>query len=328
MKKRNLIVSVLLILCLITTHAFAVKKVGQSGFKFLDVSIGARPAGMGEAYTILGSGIGAAFYNPAGLARMDNKYDLSFNYTKWIAGITYSSGGVAFNMGDLGVFGLTMIAPTYPDMIGTAVANNEQGYVETGNLDVGAFAAGLAYAKQLTDKFYVGGHVKYVSQKLGSGQRTEDGSMEDNKASTVAFDFGTIFYPRFRGIESFAFGMSVLNFSQQVTFERSEFQLPLTFSLGFAVEVFDILGDTPEDMALNLEIDAIHPRDYTERLHVGAEFLFKNMIAARAGYKFNYDEEGLTFGVGFQQKFIQVDYSYTAFGVFDTVSRIGVQLSL
>ncbi len=56
-----------------------------------------------------------------------------------------------------------------------------------------------------------------------------------------------------------------------------------------------------------------------------------NMLALRAGYKVNYDEEGMSAGIGFRKNIvgtnIKLDYSYSDLGVFNTVNRISIGAS-
>jgi len=341
-KNLTLIFSLIILTALFIEPSLAFKKLGQAGFKFLDVSNGARSAGMGGAYTVLGTDVEASFFNPAGLADMEKTWDFSFNYTSWIADITYNSAAVLYNAGTIGKFGMNFVAPSYPDIQGTRIAANEQGFEDTGNVDVGAFCVGLNYARALTDKFRIGAQMKYASQSLGESMKRRitktvvNDSLnqydttfynDDNKASTLVYDFGTLFYPKFKNFESFAFGMYVKNFSPQIKYERDEFQLPLSFSLGFAFDVFDLLGEIPPDMRCGFEIDVIHPRDYSDRVHVGAEYVYKEMISVRTGYKFNYDEEGISFGFGYKQKMFRLDYAYGYFGEFDMVNRVSLGIT-
>jgi hypothetical protein len=91
--------------------------------------------------------------------------------------------------------------------------------------------------------------------------------------------------------------------------------------------MLDFMGEH-ENSSLLLGVDALHPRDYTERVHVGLEYSYNEMVFLRGGYKTNYDEEGLTAGVGFNVKSgtmgVKVGYSYSEFGVFDGVNRFDV----
>jgi hypothetical protein len=298
------------------------KKLAQTGLQFLKVDMSPRAAAMGGAYNVAGYGAEAMFYNPAGMARMEHGFDFVAGQTQWIADITYNAIGVAKSFGNWGTFGFSFVFCDYGDIEGTIVADNPDGYEKTGNLDVGASAIGFSYARNLSDKFTIGAQIKYVSQNLGKNT-LNDGSEVTNEVADLAYDFGTIFYP---GLKSFRFGMSIRNFSRELKYEKEGFQLPLTFTLGVAMNVFDLWN--VEDHSLLIAIDALHPRDYSERVHFGAEYCFMNMFSVRFGYKMNYDEENLTMGVGFQKNLgrllLKVDYGYSAMDLFDSINRFSL----
>jgi len=167
---------VIILICVIANAGFGQvqrpnqQKLAQTGFKFLTITTDARAGAMGEAYTSLQSVSAAMFFNPAGMARLDGLANLSFGKVNWIADIDYTFGSAAFRPfdGRWGVFGFTVVAVEYGQFIGTIRANNESGYEETGNFSPNAFALGLGYAKALSDKFSVGGNLKFVKQELGS----------------------------------------------------------------------------------------------------------------------------------------------------------------
>ena len=303
------------------------KKTGQAGFKFLQIDMSARSAGMGSAFLMVGHDANSMFSNPSGIAYFEGDYDFFLTNTTWIADISYIGGGVLVNFGDIGTFGLNFITADYGTIYGTQIDVGDAGFVETGDIggDVGAYMVGLAYSKQISSKFAMGGQIKYAVQDLGKSQLNLAGDMVDNHATGVAYEFGTTFYPGL--VESFRFGMSIKNFSEEVQYQQEGFQMPLTFLIGFAVDLFDIVGDVDQGMhSLTIDMDAVHPRDYTERIHLGAEYWFMDMIALRTGYKFNYDEEGYSFGVGAKLNVsglnLKFDYAYTDFGIFDNVNRI------
>ncbi|OGC02988.1 hypothetical protein A2V82_02720 [candidate division KSB1 bacterium RBG_16_48_16] len=333
MKKLTILLVVVFCTTIFTVPArSAIKKVAQTGLQFLKIDVSARAAAMGGAYTMPGNDASAMFYNPAGMALMQSKLDFFASRTEWFAGITYDAAGLAADLGNWGTVGASVVAADYGnDIIGTVFATNEKGYEKTGMVDVGAYAVGLSYAKSLTDKFSVGGQVKYAGQNLGSNVLTmvndKLGPEVENKVSGFAFDFGTIFYP---GFQSLRIGMSVNNFSEQFKYQEEAFQLPLTFKVGAAMDILDVLMGEHNDPLL-ISIDALHPRDYTERIHVGGEYWYNGMIALRSGYKFNYDEEGFSAGVGLKQTIagmnIKLDYAYSDLGIFETVSRFSFGIS-
>lgn len=321
MKKSCIILFVFLVGLLSLTPLYAINKTAQTGLQFLKVDVGARAAAMGGSYAMVGDDATAMFYNPAGLAKIENNIDFFAARTEWLADISYNAGGIAKNFGTFGTVGISYIAADYgDDIMGTRYANTEEGFVSTGALDVGAYAIGISFAKAMTNKFSIGGQIKYCSQHLGSNLLS-DGSTMENKVSGTAYDFGTIFYP---GFHSFRLGMTIRNFSPEFKYVEEGFELPLTFVLGFAMDVLDLLGDHQNQLLVSL--DASHPRDYSERIHIGAEYLFMDMLALRAGYKFNYDVEGLSAGVGFQKDLggllLKVGYSFSDSEYFDAVNRV------
>ena len=326
MKKFTLFITVVF-LCMVfvmPSHP-VIKKIGQTGLQFLKVDVGARPAAMAGAFMMVGDDASAMFYNPAGIAAMRSTTDLFVSRTEWIVDIKYNAAAIVQNFGNWGNVGVSIISCDYGDIIGTRVAATEAGYEETGPVDVGAYAIGVAYARQLTDKFTLGGHVKYAMQHLGENLFPDD-SIVDNKVTGLAYDFGTLFYPGFR---SFRMGMTIRNFSPQFKYQETAFELPLTFTLSFGMDMFDFLPSLQETQSLVLGLDFVHPRDYTERVHIGAEYWYMDMIALRGGYKYNYDEESISAGVGIKYAIegglgLKLDYSYSDLGVFDAVNRISL----
>jgi len=303
------------------------KKTAQSGLQILKIDVGARPAAMGGAYSMVGNDALAMFYNPAGVAEIQANVDFFATQTKWIADIPYVAAGVVKNFGNLGNLGINIIAADYGDIMGTEVdPNSAAGYIETGNLDVNAYVIGLTYARSLTNKFKVGGQIKYASQHLGENVLSAEETVQ-NEVSGLAFDFGTIYYPGFKSLQ---FGMSIRNFSQQFRFVDKAFQLPLTFSIGAAINMMDFI-DNDGSNSLLLAVDALHPNDYTERLHIGLEYSFHNMFFVRGGYKTNHDIEGLSAGFGVEKSInglgLRFGYSYSSIDVFDPVSRFSLGMT-
>jgi hypothetical protein len=328
---KKFIVLIALLVVILSFNAYAADKVAQTGCGFLDVGAGARACGMGEAFTVLGQDATALFYNPSCIGEVDANFELSAGGTQWIADINYLYLAGVFNAGVWGNFGFSLIAPDYGEFYGTIVTEGGAGYENTGVFHPHAFCGGVAYAREFTDKFTVGGQVKFVSQHLGENEFTvvenEDTSFvtRQNEISTLSYDFGLLFYP---GFKSFAFGMSVRNFSPRVCYERIGFELPLIFALGVGMDVMDFFGEHP-DYSLNVAADMLHPRDWEEQYNVGAEISYKNMIFLRAGYKFNSYAEGLNAGAGISVAGVRLDYSYSTYDLegFDMVNRASVGFS-
>jgi hypothetical protein len=205
------------------------------------------------------------------------------------------------------------------------------GYTDTGIFGLNALAVGVGYAKRLTDRFSVGGQVRWVRQNLGESvipvivnQDTSQRTVE-SELTPLAFDFGTQFKT---GFKSLVFGMSVRNFSQEIKYVEEGFQLPLVFNLGISMNVLDFFESVPLKQSLLVSIDASHYRDHPEQIKVGMEYGLLNSMWLRGGYITSNDESGFSFGVGVNYSGVGLDYAYTPFGVFDKVQRMTVRFSL
>jgi hypothetical protein len=318
-------------------------KLAQSGFKFLNVVSDARASAMADAVTSMQMGSSSLFFNPAGMATMDKTFDMSASVNSWIADITHYTFSLAVNpaSGRYGVFGFTLQSVNYGDFYGTKVNNSTtDGFDDTGIFSLKALAVGIGYAKQLTDRFSVGGHVRWAHQDLGSstipvyttvtdstGKTTSDTTSESvtNELSPLVFDFGTQFKT---GFKSLVFGMSVRNFSKELKYADEGFQTSLTFTLGISMDLMDFVESKEVDQSLYVSVDASHYRDYPEQIKVGMEYSLLKTFALRGGYVSNSDQSGWSFGAGVSKLGFAFDYSYTPFKDFDKVQRVTVRYSL
>ena len=304
-------------------------KRAQTGMKFLQMSVDARAAGMGSAITAMEGVSSAMFYNPASMARLTNAVNVSLGQSQWFADITYNFGSISFApaSGSYGVFGAFLMAVDYGDFLGTIRAETEAGFVDTGSYSPSALSVGFSYAKSLSDRFAVGGNVKYVYQDLTNSTLSAT-ETQGNSQNTVAFDLGVLYNTGFRSLN---FAMSARNFSREVTYEEEAFELPLTFTIGVSMNMLDLTSVDQSMHSFVLSIDAERPRDFYEHLNVGGEYVLANTLALRAGYAFPTDEEGINLGVGLQRHLggvgFAANYAFTDFGLLGTVNRISLNLA-
>ncbi len=318
-------------------------KIAQTGFQFLTVGTDARATGLGEAYTTVEGSSNSLFYNPAGLARLNSYVDISLNRMQWIGDINYLSGTVGFNFSDgkYGVFGLSFSHIDYGKFQFTRVANVEKGYVDIeGFSQPYSFAVGIGYAKELSDKFSIGGQIKYVKQHLGDsylpvevydttgkvmGYTTDNQHIKNYALGVLAFDFGTLYKT---GYKSLTFGMSVRNFAEELTYEKEGFQLPLVFRIGISMDLMDFYEKFKKNHKLMLHIDAAHPRSHPEYIAAGLEYSFMNVVALRAGYVTGQDLYDFTLGFGVKKFGLELNYAYTPYLEFSDVHRLSLRFAL
>lgn len=314
-------------------------KFAQAGMAFLKIDVDSRVAAMGG--TQIG-GLGnanMAFTNPAGLASVQG-LEVSASLVDWIADIQMYGISAAYNLGNIGTFGVNIVSMDYGDLRrtrpwqgGDNPTLRDQGFIDEGTFSPTEIAVGISYARRITSEFFIGGNLRFAEQNLGDVEIidafTGGISNTSNSLSNVIFDFGTVYYPGFRDLR---FGVSFRNFSNQNDYFEQRFELPLTLDFGMAMDLLKLSGDTNESSSLTLAVDWVHPRDFEERLHVGMEYAFMDMLYLRGGYKFNYDEESVTAGLGVQYIAdagfgVKADYAYAAFGeFFGNVNRFTVSI--
>lgn len=322
----------LIVFLILSSVAFSQSKTGSTAAPFLNMAIGARAISMGSAFVATASDVSALYWNPAGLSRLNNN-EAMFTQSNWFAGINYNWSGAVLKMGENQAVGLSVTYLDYGDMEITTLSEQ----AGTGQMFTATdMTLALSYAFNLTDKFSIGGSVKYIQQKIWN-----------SSASAIAVDVGTLFHSDLYGIKIAA---TITNFGSDMRMDgkdllvqhdidplvfgnndqilarlrTDEFPLPLTFRVGIAKD-FQIL----EDHKVTLAIDALHPGDNEESLNVGGEYVFDNMISLRAGYKSLFlenSEEGLTAGVGVYYQFaptlgLYFDYAYQDFGIFKSTQH-------
>ena len=290
---------------------------------------------MAGAVTTLPMGSSALFFNPAVMTEMEGFLDMTASQNQWIADIKHNAFSVAIKpgTGNWGVFGVSVQTVDYGEVLGTIVdGSSSEGYQDIGSIEPTALGIGLGYAKALSDRFSIGGQVRWVKQDLGESvipvSITESDTTTEkvlNELSPLAFDFGTLFKT---GIKSLAFGMSVRNFSKEIKYADEGFQLPLVFTMGISMDMMDLFEIGGPEQSLYLSVDATHDRSHAEQLIVGLDYTLMKFLSLRGGYVSSNDEDGLNFGFGVSHFGLTIDYAYTPFGVFDKVQRMTVRFAM
>jgi hypothetical protein len=335
MRRLIVLVPILLVsFCLLTGTSPAQQKLAQTGMKFLGISTDARAAALGDAFTAVDGGAASLMYNPAGIARQTMLAEVSFGQVEWIADIkhSYATLAVSPSNGEYGVIGLVFQMADYGDMHQTIRVGNAAGFADLGTFSPKGTSIGLTYARALSEKFSVGGGAKWVRQDLGAGvnaydEGTNTATEFENKTSVVAFDFGVLYRTGFKSLQ---FGMAVRNFAKEVKYIDEPFQLPLIFKIGLSMNLLDFADLDPKEHQFLLAIDAEHPRDYPERVRMGGEYRFLDLLSVRAGFVSLADEQKFSYGVGIRKNIESVglgfDYAYTPSGIFGNVHRFTIQL--
>lgn len=340
----NLIKKITIIsLILIGSQVFAqldnkqqIIKTGTTAAQFLKIGVDARAAALGNAFTAFRGDLSAMYWNTAGLADIKGAQVLFVN-NDWLHDISLTYLAFAFDLRTLGVIGVSITTLSVPEELVRTVDEPDG----TGEYyDVSDLAVSFSYARRLTNKFSIGGNVKYIQQKIWH-----------STAKAIAFDFGSLFETPFNNIR---IGASLSNWGNlmQMTgrdlrfsvdpdpvnegtvefinslYETDEFPLPLMFRVGISGEILQT-----DQLRLSFGLDAMHPNDNVEAVNAGAEFAFAETFFLRGGYAnlFNVDaEEGVSFGGGINYRIwgsssiLKIDYSYTDYNRLGGVPRITI----
>jgi hypothetical protein len=337
--RTNFFKAIVLAICFIPVVASAqVVKKAQVGFRFLENPVAAEVIGRGSVGVATTFSCNGIFWNPSLLGWVTPTTDVSLGYTKGIADINYSSLAGAVRLGDFGVIGVSLLMMDYGTFEGTRRAANADGYIRTGSFSPNAYAAGVAFSQKVSDRFSYGVHVKYIRQDLGSAFVASSGASIDDPAlviaerayatSAVAADVGAFYDFHYSGIR---FGAVLRNISRELKYENERFPLPFAVSFGTTVNPLELVLDDQDAKNFLLSFESYHPRDFNEKVKVGGEYKLMGMLSLRAGYMFNYDERGLTAGIGVESAEaglpLRVDYAFEPFGVFGTVHHFSLSAS-
>lgn len=304
-----------------------IERAGQSGWQFLKINGDARQAALGGAYTAISNGdASAVFGNPASLSDVKN-FDVQINALQWIADINHQSVAVAVNVGDVGVFGVSVAMLGYGDI--PEVINAPSGTSGTTPLVTGSMftandiAAGISYARKITENLSVGGNVRWMQQQIA-----------ELSMRNWSLDFGTMYYT---GFKSLRIAITARNFgpdsrfggwSEEFQTESDNVRMPLDFRAGMAMDFFD---DEESEHLLTVVVEGDHPNDGKEKFHLGASYGFEGTFFIRGGYKFNYDVQRFTFGAGVNYPFGEtigsINYAYVDFGELTQVHMFSLGFS-
>lgn len=316
----------------------AVSKTGTTAAKFLSLGIGAKANGMGGAYSSIANDATALYWNPAGVAGL-NEYQIYFSHSALFADIDLNFVGFVIPAGSFGNIGISVDYLDYGEMELTSELNPE-GTGET--FGAASYAFGLSLARNITEEFALGITAKYIREDIFN-----------SSASGIAFDIGTIFVTPFYGVK---FSSAITNYGSKMKMNgqdllrqydsdpqntgnnesvdaylgTDDFDLPLRLQIGLSRD-FQFLNN----QRLTIAVDAAHPNDNNQWVNVGSELaLFNEMIFLRGGYKTLFlddSQEGLTMGFGLNYsglEFFRIafDYAYQQYEYLDDIHTFGVLL--
>ena len=306
-------------------------RAGTSGFQFLEVPVDPRGAALGGTAVATARDASALFWNPA-LASRGANTEVQLAHLSYHAGVTM--GYVA---------GVRRVGPVY---LGAHVQTLDSGSMDvtdefSGPAGTGetfsylGLSAGLTVSQALTDLFSYGVTAKFVRE--GGADVSETAGLLD---LGVAYSIGQT------GAD---IGVSIRNFGLNgtadgeldrptdaggvVTVEEFEGVVPpTTFQLGIGYRALRALDG--HDLTVSGQLT--NPNDNAERLNLGAEYVFNDLLSVRTGYAFGAEEASTpTFGFGLAvpglagpRSRLRADYGFARLDRLGSTHRIGISASL
>lgn len=287
-----------LTLCFIILSHLLCATASQASFE--NVGIGAKPMGMGGAYTALAKDTHAIVWNPAGLADIAQR-EIGVSYLELYGLVGYSFIAAAQSLTDIGVVA-----------VGLSGSNDPAGNYQE-------FALNVSAARQVFSKLNLGLNLKYLSSQAGMGEITVGSS------HGLALDLG-MQYDIWN--ERVHCGISLPNVLSYLSYNREELKhaqarqyneaLLREYRLGFAIEL-DELHKSLSQTQFSCELA-------DGNVLLGIEKQIQH-AAIRAGYRFSKGlSNGITFGLGYRIYGFQIDYAYVQ-GRYDSpTSQFSVTL--
>ena len=308
--------------------------------EFLSIGLGARAQGMANSYVATTNDVYSIFWNPAGLAEVEEDIQIGYKHAEYFAGIAnYDFGGVAFKGKDSSSLAFGVVRFGVDDIANTLYLVEPDGTVDYDNItlfSVADYAFFGSYGKQM-GRFSLGGSAKIIHRRVGP--------------FATAWGFGLDFGAKYRISSRFmlaalardvtstfnawsitmteedrealaATGNELPENSIEITLPKLllgvNYIQPLGTNMFLRSELgIDLFFDGQRNALISSELATIDP-------HIGLEFGFKNIFFVRAGVGNFQDEETFdprqtgqvtTFqpnvGAGLKLKYVSIDYAFT-----------------
>lgn len=303
-----------------------------SSLPFLTIPSDARAGGMGDIGVSTSSDAYSLFHNPSKIAFNENQISIGVSYVPWLRNLVDDifAGNISVvnRLNERSAWGADLKYFSLGEF--TQTDNNG---TEIGTLNPNEIALSGYYALKLSETFSMSLGLKYINSNL-------DVNDSFSAVNTYAFDISGYYqsteenYGTFNG--RYRLGFNFANIGPKVEYQPgTENFIPATLKLGGG---FDFILDDYNNIGVNLEFRKLlvpanpasdedegfisgiatsftDSQEFKEIVwSLGAEYLYNDAFAVRAGYFHESEENGnrqyFTLGAGFQAKAFSLDLSY------------------
>jgi hypothetical protein len=261
---------------------------GQTGLTFLKLGLGARAAGMGEAFSSVADDASATYWNPAGCVGTYGS-EVLLNQVTWFQDVRMENVAIVRSMPEQG-YGLSFTSLHAGDMDLRDIDGND-----LGSFSFFDFAIQATYARRLTTGVAGGVSAKALYEKI-----------DEETAQGFAVDLGLTADLPLPGLR---LGACVQHLGSKMKYVEDSFDLPLTFRGGLAYRRMIPLLSDEAVVAFELQ----KPREDDLKTHLGIEVGVAEKLALRFGYRSGYDNQNVSVGVGIPVERFRLDYAFVPF---------------
>ncbi len=336
---KRFVVLLLLILSLVELHA----QIAKYSNAFLSLGVGARGLSMSNSMTAISDDVTAAYWNPAGLGRMNQKLQIAAMHAEYFAGISkYDYAAAAYKVDSNHTVAFSYIRFGVDNIMNTTELIDNEGNIDYDKISYfssadNAFLLSYAYNFNKVKGLSVGGNAKIIRRRIGDfcgawGFGLDLGVQFNRKGWQVGVHLqdatGTF------NAWSYTLSDRIKEVFEQTGNEIPENSLEVTvpqlliggakyvdfgkgFNATFALNA-DFTFDGRRDDILSTNVFTFNP-------HFGMEFAYKKIVAIRAGIG-NFQQETefdnkkkvtcqINLGIGINIKdIVAIDYAFTDVG--------------
>jgi len=289
---------IMIILMLVFAHTYA-ETSGEYGFQMLRIASGADLAAQG------GSG---AFYSRSAFGFLQNaaanlitrNHVISMTQNYWIFDTKLNS--LAYTNGS----GKSSFSIAYRYLDYGKIENRDESGTIFGEFHPLDLSLSVNFAYRITPDHYTGITLNGIYEKI-----------DTSSSLGLSLDLGYVYLTNFRNLKLSA---TVKHLGKTSKMKNEDIDLPITAEISAA-----------DDFVLNKivisgEVKTVKYFDDDKiKAIAGVQITPLPKLDLRLGYKFNYDTEDITFGIGVNLKKIAIDYTYIPFKYeINDVHMIGI----
>jgi len=281
----------LLIVAIIITSFFTISAKAQTGVTFLDIPGDAVALSLGGATVATEANSFSFFSNTSSAVFSENDISAGLSYGQWCPN---ALDNTIINFGtNIKISPKFSITAGYKNFGYNDITTYNSIGIADGKITPKDMSAGIGVAYKISNKLSIGVNANYISSDLIY-----------EKSTTLSFDLSGTYI-----INNLNIGISASNIGRDLKYYNNNYNLPSLIKAG-GQYIFN-LGEN--SLSTNLESD-YWLNESTISGGIGAEFMYKNFLALRAGYHCGDEEKTIpsyaSAGLGAKLKHINLNFAY------------------